>query len=151
MTETSILQTGIDTRPMKLEPLWLVTFQAPSEDVQRIYDEIIKHVALRHGKTDKNAYCAAEGVEFYRPLEGTPTGAENDVRKRPGVQEVRFFLPRVAAELEKVIEAIYQVHSYYEPVITVQEILRSASKGLDDNDNPNRWWNNTGDWKQSDG
>ena len=45
------------------------------------------------------------------------------------------------------IEAIYAVHSYYEPVIIVQDELRSSGNGLDDSDNPHRWWNTTGDWK----
>ena len=46
-----------------------------------------------------------------------------------------------------VIEAIYEVHSYYEPVITVTDVLRSLCKGLDDSINPHRWWNKDGDWK----
>ena len=60
---------------------------------------------------------------------------------------MRFFLPRDAAILNRVIEAIYEVHSYYEPVITVTEVLRSQCKGLDDRENPHRWWNKDGDWK----
>ena len=52
------------------------------------------------------------------------------------------------AALNNVIEAIYEVHSYYEPVITVTEVLRSQCKGLDDKDNPHRWWNKEGDWKK---
>ena len=60
---------------------------------------------------------------------------------------MRFYLPRDPDQLRGVIEAIYEVHSYYEPVITVTEVLRSLGKGLDDQDNPHRWWNKTGDWK----
>ncbi|WP_205389858.1 hypothetical protein [Sulfitobacter sp. SK011] len=146
----NILKTGFDTRPITMEPLWLIAFQAPVEDVDRIFDEIIKVVPLRQGKTDRNAYRGASGYEYYRPLEGTPTGAETDTRRRPGVDEVRFFLPRDKGVLDQVIEAIYAVHSYYEPVITVQEVLRSICKGLDDQDNPHRWWNKGGDWKSPD-
>jgi hypothetical protein len=43
---------------------------------------------------------------------------------------------------------IFQIHSYQEPVIRVESILGSRSKGLDDKDNPNRWWNSAGDWKK---
>jgi len=145
----NIMQTGFETRPITMEPLWLVAYQAPAEDVDRIFDKIIQIVPLRHGKTDSNAYRVPGGIEYYRPLEGTPTGAEDEVRHRPGVDEVRFFIPRDTGVLDQVIEAIYEVHSYYEPVITVQEILRSACKGLDDKDNPHRWWNKDGDWKSS--
>ena len=73
-----IMQHGFDTRPITLEPLWRVAFQAPEEDVDRIFREITSRVPLRQGNTDRNAWCSAPGREFYRPLEGTPTGAEDD-------------------------------------------------------------------------
>lgn len=144
---TDILATGFDTRPLRMEPMWLITFQAPAEDIDRIFDAVRAVAPLVHGKTDQNGYRAQGGYEYYRPREGTPTGAEEDIRKRPGVDEMRFFLPRDTKLLDAVIEAIYEVHSYYEPVIIVQEVLRSAGKGLDDSDNPHRWWNRGGDWK----
>ncbi len=95
-----ILLTGFETRPISMAPLWLVAYQAPEEDVDRIFDEIIKTVPLKHGKTDSNAYVSRGGVEYYRPLEGTPTGAEDAVRHRPSVDEVRFFIPRDTAVLD---------------------------------------------------
>lgn len=147
MTETT-LPKAFETPSMHMEPHWLVTFQAPDEDVNRIFESIINVVPLQHGKTDHNAYRATAGQEYYRPGEGTPTGAEEDTRKRPGVAEVSFFLPRFHEQIEKVIEAIYDVHSYYEPVIYVREVLRSRCKGLDDSNNPHRWWNKDGDWKK---
>ena len=147
-TETMMKQ-GLETNAMLMEPHWQVSFQAPQEDVDRIFDHITEFVPLRHGKTDRNAYRAPSGMEYYRPREGTPTGAENDVRKRPGVDELRFFIPRDPEALDKVLEAIYAVHSYYEPVITVQEVLRSRCRGLDDSANPHRWWNKDGDWKKT--
>jgi hypothetical protein len=145
----TMMKQGIETNAMLLEPHWQVSFQAPREDVDRIFDHITALVPLQHGKTDKNAYRAPSGMEYYRPREGTPTGAEDEVRKRPGVDEVRFFIPRDPEALDKVVEAIYAVHSYYEPVITVQEVLRSRCRGLDDSANPHRWWNKEGDWKNS--
>ena len=51
--------------------------------------------------------------------------------------------------LAEVIETIYQVHSYQEPVMRIEEILASRTKGLDDKDNPHRWWNTSGDWKKA--
>ncbi len=147
---TQILATGFDTRPITMEPLWQITFQAPAEDIDRVFDAIRAIAPLVHGKTDQNAFRSPGGVEYYRPGEGTPTGAEDDIRRRPGVDEIRFFLPRDPALLDRVIEEIYRIHPYYEPVITLSEILRSRTKGLDDNLNPNRWWNRGGDWKQDD-
>lgn len=145
----SILQTGLETRPIVMQPLWLVAFQAPSEDVDRIFDAVATVAPLVHGKTDRNAYRASCGTEYYRPREGTPTGAEEDARRRPDVDEMRFFLPRDEAMLSAVIEAIYAVHSYYEPVIAVSEVLRGQCRGLDDSANPHRWWNKAGDWKKA--
>ncbi|MBD3665000.1 hypothetical protein [Sulfitobacter aestuariivivens] len=144
-----ITQTVFDTLPIVMEPHWLVSFQAPAEDIDRIFDAVRVLDPLQHGKTDQNGYRAPSGHEYYRPREGTPTGAEEGVRKRPGVDEMRFFLPRDPQLLTAVIEAIYEVHAYYEPVITVQEVLRSAGKGLDDSQNPHRWWNREGDWKSA--
>ncbi len=150
MTQNEILKQGFETNAIKMEPHWLVSFQAPATDVDRIFNRITDFTALQHGKTDKNAYRAPSGQEYYRPLEGTPTGAEDAVRKRPGVDEVRLVIPQDQDVADKVIEAIYEVHSYYEPVIYIQEVLRSCGKGLDDQDNPHRWWNKSGDWKDQD-
>ena len=144
----NILQSGFDTRPIEMQPMWLVMFQAPEEDVDRIFEAVVEVAPLRQGNTDRNGYRAPSGVEYYRPREGTPTGAEEDARRRPDVDEMRFFIPRDPDLLNAFIEAIYSVHSYYEPVITVTEVLRSQCKGLDDSDNPHRWWNKSGDWKQ---
>ena len=145
---SNIIQDGFDTRPIEMQPMWLVMFQAPEEDIDRIFEAITKVAPLIQGKTDRNGYRAPDGLEYYRPREGTPTGAEDDTRKRPNVDEMRFFIPRDEALLNAVIEAVYESHSYYEPVITVTEVLRSQCKGLDDSKNPNRWWNKGGDWKK---
>lgn len=149
MPEFNIVREGFDTRPIEMQPMWLVMFQAPEEDVDRVFEAITKVAPLAQGKTDRNGYRAPGGWEYYRPREGTPTGAEEDTRRRPNVDEMRFFIPRDDSLLNAVIEAIYEFHSYYEPVITVTEVLRSQCKGLDDKDNPHRWWNKGGDWKST--
>jgi hypothetical protein len=148
MTEVNILREGFDTTPITLQPMWLIMFQAPSQDIDRIFDAIVDVAPLPQGKTDRNGYRAPGGVEYYRPRAGTPTGAEDDLRRRPDVDEMRFYLPRDPEVLNSVIEVVYEVHPYYEPVITVTEVLRSLGKGLDDTKNPHRWWNKAGDWKQ---
>ncbi|MCR9178079.1 MAG: hypothetical protein NXI19_19020 [Alphaproteobacteria bacterium] len=150
MSEANPLRDGLDTRPVEMVPMWLLMFQAPEEDVDRVFEAVSAIAPLRQGNTDRNGYRAPGGIEYYRPREGTPTGPEDEVRKRPGVDEMRVFIPREADMLKAVIEAIYEVHSYYEPVITVSEVLRSQCKGLDDSANPHRWWNKDGDWKSPD-
>ena len=71
-----------------MEPYWLVTFQAPAEDVNRIFEEITKYAPLVQSNTDSNAFRAPGGIEYYRPREDTPTGAEDAVSFRPGVDEM---------------------------------------------------------------
>lgn len=140
---------AFETRSASLQPVLLVMFQAPPEDVDRIMAEVTAIIPLVMGKYDSNSYQSAEGMERYRPLQGAAAGPEAELRKRPGIVEVFFEMPQDQLLAERVVEAIFQAHSYQEPVIRIQSILSSRSKGLDDSRNPNRWWNTTGDWKKN--
>ena len=144
----AIFHSGLETHAVELLPYWRIRFLAPEEDIDRLFNEIVKVAELVYGKTDRNAYRAAPGFEYYRPTKGAPTGAEEETRKRPGVVEMSISIPPDQAQLEKIVDVIYQTHSYYEPPIAVEPILRSETKGLDDSANPNRWWNKSGDWKK---
>jgi hypothetical protein len=148
MPDNDMAVQGFETSSVRMERLLLVTVQAPAEDVDRIMEHFAKATPLAMGKYDSNAYQSATGIERYRPLEGAAAGAESELRKRSGIVEVSFELADDRALLEQVVELIFQVHSYQEPVIRVANILGSRSKGLDDKDNPHRWWNTTGDWKK---
>jgi hypothetical protein len=139
---------GFETTSLRMEPYLLVSIQTPEADVARLMAEVTRLAPLALGRYDKNVFQSAAGIEHYRPLDGAAAGAESDVRARPGVVELSFQLPRDQALLTQIVEAIFQIHSYQEPVIVVREVLASRSKGLDDKDNPNRWWNTTGDWKK---
>ena len=140
---------GFETKSARMERLLLMSVFAPEEDADRIMAHVCRIVPLGQGeKYDSNAQQSAPGIERYRPLEGAATGAETEVRKRPGIVELSFELPDDQALLEQVVETVFQVHSYQEPVIKLRPILACRSKGLDDRDNPHRWWNTTGDWKK---
>jgi hypothetical protein len=141
-----MIDKRFETTSVAMERVVFMTFQAPSEDVDRIMGEVVKVTPLAMGKYDSNSYQTGAGMERYRPLEGAAAGAETDVRKRPGIVEVSFELPDDRHVVDRVIEAIFQSHSYQEPVIRLQPLLSSRSKGLDDSANRNRWWNTTGDW-----
>jgi hypothetical protein len=136
-----------ETPSVRMEKMILLTFQAPPEDVDRIMTAVVAITPLIMGKYDSNAFQSAAGIERYRPLAGAAAGAETELRRRPNVVEVAFELADDPVLLERVVEAIFRAHSYQEPVIRLQAILTSRSKGLDDSQNPNRWWNTTGDWK----
>ena len=140
---------AFDTASLRMEPMLLVRCQAPEADIDRIMAQVARLTPLAMGRYDNNAYQSAGGIERYRPLEGAAAGPETEIRKRPGIVEVSFQLPRDPDLLARVVEAIFQVHSYQEPFIAVEEILVNRSKGLDDSRNPHRWWNTTGDWKRA--
>jgi len=148
MTAPMSTLAPFETASVRMEALFLLRFQAPPEDVDRILAAVTVLTPLAMGNYDSNAYQSAGGVERYRPLDGAAAGAESELRRRPGIVEVSFQLPRDAGLLAQIVEAIFQVHSYQEPFIAVADVLVSRSKGLDDSRNPHRWWNTTGDWKQ---
>ena len=143
-----MLRQGFETRSLRMEPMLTVRIPAPSEDIDRIMAEVCRIVPLALGAYDSNAFVTAPGIERYRPLAGAVAGPETEVRQRPGVVEISFQMPQDQALLEEVLEKIYEVHSYQEQVIKVEEVLVSRTKGRDDRANPNRWWNTTGDWKR---
>jgi hypothetical protein len=148
MNPQELFNSGFEIPTIRMMPYWRIRFLAPEIEIDALYDEIIKVAPLVHGATDRNAIRAAPCFEYYRPLEAAPTGAESETRKRPGVVEMALLIPPDQAQLEAIIEVLYQHHSYYEPQITVEPILRSETRGLDDSANPNRWWNKEGDWKK---
>ena len=142
---------SFETKSVRMEKMLLVTIQAPGEDVDRLREAVTAIVPLAMGHYDSNAFHTAPGIEHYRPLEGAAAGAETEIRKRPGTVELSFELPDDQALATCVIEAVFAVHSYQEPVIRIQPILTCRSKGLDDSANPHRWWNTVGDWKTKSG
>jgi hypothetical protein len=148
MNPHKLFETGFEIPAIRMVPYWRIRFLAPEAEIDALYDEIVKVAPLVYGATDRNAMRAAPGYEYYRPLASAPTGAEDESRKRPGIVEMSLMIPPDQAQLEAIIETIYQTHSYYEPPISVEPILRSETRGLDDSANPNRWWNRDGDWKQ---
>ena len=140
---------SFETHSAKMERVNLITVHAPAEDIDRILTAVTAIAPLMMGeKFDHNSYEFAPGAERYRPLQGANTGPEAETRKRPGIVSVNFELPPDQSLLEHVVEAVFQVHSYQELVIRVQEIFSCRSKGLDDSMNPHRWWNAAGDWKE---
>lgn len=143
--------TPFETRSVRMEAQYLVEFQAPLEDSARILDHVATLTPLVIGAYDRNAFQSAPGIEHYRPREGAVAGTETETRHRPGVVVIAFQIPHDDTLLARVVEEIFTVHSYQEPTILVRGILASRSKGLDDRDNPHRWWNTTGDWAKQAG
>jgi hypothetical protein len=144
--EDTMLQP-FETHSVSVKKLYLISVQAPPDDIARLLKSVVDIDPLAMGKYDSNAFASAGGTEIYRPREGAVAGVEDEVRHRPGICEISFQIEPDQQKLEAIVEALFQVHSYQEPVIFIREIIASRSKGLDDKDNPHRWWNTTGDWK----
>jgi hypothetical protein len=144
--ETFDMALGFETASTRMEPLLLVSFQAPEEEAKAVMARLVQAVVLEIGHYDRCSFQSAAGYERYRPREGAAAGTEEDTRKRPGVVEISLQLARNRHELARAIDMILEAHSYQEPVILVHQILASRSKGGDPG-NPNRWWNKGGDWR----
>ena len=72
MRPQEIFNSGFETRAISMRPYWRIHFSAPADEIDVLFDEIIKVAPLVYGKTDRNAIRAAPGHEYYRPLVGTP-------------------------------------------------------------------------------
>ncbi|MCA0432137.1 MAG: hypothetical protein LCH46_02640 [Proteobacteria bacterium] len=138
-----------ETHSTRMQPMYLLTVQLPAENADTIIEHVTTITPLTAGKYDCNSYETAPGFERYRPGEGAAAGKEEAIRKRPGVVILYFQIEDDEALLANVVEKIFAVNPYQEPFITVERVLVSRSKGLDDSKNPYRWWNTTGDWKKA--
>ena len=91
-----IFEKVFSTAALRMLPYWRVRWVIPQEETDAMHEQIIKVAPLVYGKTDRNAIQSAVCYEFYRPLEGTPTGVETDTRKRPrpGLVEMSITIPQ---------------------------------------------------------
>ena len=136
-----------NARSGRLEPVFTLEIQTLMEDTDRILDEILKVHPLGYGNYRRNASISAEGRETARPNEGSTTTTHvegytaGETETYPMV-ELKISIERDVAVLERVMDAILQVHHYEEPVIFVREDWVSRANYDPNSDNPNRFWNN---------
>ena len=123
----------------RLERMYLVSVHVPTGSVNKVLQSLAAAVGLEYGKYDQVAFIDAEGLEQFRPLAGSKSGAHESAQTDPS-KVVTVSLIHDATVLRKALDAIYQTHPYEEPVIYVTEGWRSRSTSADEH-NPNRWWN----------
>ena len=88
----------------------------------------------------------ASGCQQFRSL-GTGYNRATNHTVEVTCVEICFFLEQSDTMLKEVVTAIYQAHPYEEPVIFIQNCLRTLHIRGADIDNPNRFWNRQGvDW-----
>jgi hypothetical protein len=125
------MSAGVRTTSVRMEPLWAVSFGSPEEDAERLLVEVASLDPLQVGASyDSDAFQSAAGVERHRPLVGAAAGAESKARARPGVVEVAFHIRRDPTLLEHLVDRLFSVHPYQEPIIEVKEVLVSRSRVL---------------------
>jgi hypothetical protein len=108
----------------RLERAYQVRVHVPSDSVNKVLQSLVAAVGLKYGNYDQVAYIDAKGVEQYRPLAGSKSGAQQDVTATPS-KVLTLSLPHDAAVLQKAVDAIYRAHPYEEPVIYITEVWRS--------------------------
>lgn len=131
----------------RLIPVWTLEIQTLPEDTDRILDAVMAVHALSFGRYRRNASISAVGKETAQPEADstTTTHVEGFVAGKTETYpmvELKISIERNREVLERVMDAILQVHHYEEPVIFVREDWASRAHYDPQSSNPNRWWNN---------
>ena len=110
----------------RLVPVWTLEVQTLSEETDRILDAVMKVHPLSYGRYQRNASISAVGRETTQPQENSTTTTHKAGFKAGGTQtypmvELKISVERDLAVLERVMDAVLDVHHYEEPVIFVRE------------------------------
>ena len=131
---------NLNSENFRLEPVWLVHVELAARDDARVREAVTEVAGLIYGKYDRVAFESAEGLQYFRPREGSHPGAVPSTHSLP-VRVLRFSLPRDPELLTTALDAVNRAHSYEEPVVYVTESFASRANYSANRDNPNRWWN----------
>lgn len=128
-------------------PVWTLEIQTLEADTDRILDAVMNVYSLSYGRYQRNASVSAVGKETTQPEPGSTTtthveGFEAGNTETYPMVELKISIERDLEILEKVMDAIIDVHHYEEPVIYLREDWASRSTYNPQSDNPYRWYNN---------
>lgn len=100
--------------------------------------DVLSKSALNWEAYESVSFICAEGLQHF----GALSTIVRQIRlcKYPWIKFC-FFLEQSDTMLKEVVTAIYQAHPYEEPVIFIQNCLRTLHIRGADIDNPNRFWN----------
>lgn len=130
----------LDTKRFAVEVGHIVYVQVPEPQARELISAIGEAWALKYGDYDQVAFTTASGVQQFRSL-GTGRNVATDGAVEVPCVEVSVFVEGGEEGLTSVLEAIYNIHPYEEPVIYVVPASRTLHvRGMDE-DNPNRFWN----------
>lgn len=128
-------------------PVWTLEIQTLPTETDRILDAVMEVHPLGYGRYRRNASISATGLETTQPEPNSTTtthvdGFQAGTTHTFPMVELKISVERDLAVLQKVMDAILEVHHYEEPVIFVREDWASRAAYNPNSDNPNRWWNN---------
>ena len=130
----------------KQENCYRIHVQIPQSRYAVFAQHMRSITPLIYGDYDSVIFKTVLGEQSFRSSgNGRNCATENAVCV-PCV-EASFFVEGDARHLSTVVEAIYDIHPYEEPVIYVAAVTRTLHVRYMDEDNPNRFWNNASeDW-----
>ncbi len=110
----------------RFEPVWTIEIQTLPEDTDRILDAVMQVHPLSFGRYQRNASISAVGKETAQPEPNSTTtthieGFKAGMTETYPMVELKISIERDLKVLEKVMDAIIQVHHYEEPVIFLRE------------------------------
>ncbi len=128
-------------------PVWTLEIQTLPSETDRILDAVMTVHPLGYGRYQRNASISAAGRETTQPEANSTTtthveGFQAGTTHTFPMVELKISVERDLAVLQKVMDAILEVHHYEEPVIFIREDWASRAAYNPNSDNPNRWWNN---------
>ena len=134
-------------RSGRLVPVWTLEIQTLPDDTDRILDAVMAVHPMSFGRYERNASISGLGKETAQPRDQSTTSTHasefevGQTETYPMV-ELKISIERDLLSLERVMDAILNVHHYEEPVIFIREDWASRANYDPTSSNPNRWWNN---------
>lgn len=129
------------------EPVYTLEIQTLESDVDRILDMIMLVHPLSYGRYERNASLMTGGRETTQPQANSTTSTHKaDFQSGKAMTypmvELKISFERDVHVLEKIMDAVLEVHHYEQPVIYLREDWASRASYDPNSKNPNRWWNN---------
>ncbi|WP_420451157.1 hypothetical protein [Ilumatobacter sp.] len=131
---------GVEGADWRLEPVFTVAVELGERDDDRIRHAVQERDDLRYRDYEHVSFESAHGIQRYRGQPDAVTTPVLDETVRD-VNVWRFSIPRDTEVLTGILDIVYELHSYEEPVVHVVEAFAARTRDGVDRDGPNRGWN----------
>lgn len=133
---------GLEGTDWRLDPVFTIAVELGERDDDRIRHAVQARYDLRYRDYDNVSFESARGLQRYRgqPDAITTPLVEETVRD---VSVWRFSIPRDTEILTGILDIVYEMHSYEEPVVHVVETHAVRTRAGVDRNGANRGWNRT--------